>query len=154
MNEALCKLLEENGVEYRSIRHHVDFTAKQAAVDTRTPPEEFAKTVFVAIDGEFAVVVIPASELLLPEKLSDALGAGEVRLAHEDEIARICPDCEVGAAHPFGNLYGLPVYVSATLAGDEWITFNAGSHDLALRVSFQDFSRIARPRILAVSDVH
>lgn len=33
-----------------------------------------------------------------------------------------------GAMPPFGNLYGISVFVDATLTKDEEIAFNAGSH--------------------------
>ena len=38
------------------------------------------------------------------------------------------PGCEIGGMPPFGNLYGMEVYVSDKLAEDEEIAFNAGSH--------------------------
>ena len=38
------------------------------------------------------------------------------------------PECEVGAEPPFGNLYGMDVYVSELLAHEPEIAFNAGTH--------------------------
>ena len=62
------------------------------------------------------MAVLPASKDLALARLRKALGAQEVRLAHESDVHPLCPDCETGAAPPFGNLYGLPVYASASLA--------------------------------------
>ena len=146
----LKEFLEENGVDYEVIHHKTDYRARETARDTHTPQGEFAKSVFLLIDDQHAMAVVPASRDVAIGKLRDAVGAGEVRLASEDEFERLCPDCEVGAAPPFGNLYDLPVYVSKSLAADEQITFNAGSHSEAVRMSYRDFERLVKPRVLAV----
>ena len=149
--ERLRKYLDENGVAYEAIHHRADFTARDTARDTHTPPAEFAKTVFLAIDGGFAIAVLPANDFVSEEKLRLALGVSGVELATEDEARGACPDCELGAAHPFGNLYGLPVYVSAGLEADETITFNAGSHEDAVRIAYRDFKRLAEPQVLPLA---
>jgi Ala-tRNA(Pro) deacylase len=52
---------------------------------------------------------------------------------------------------PFGNLFGLPVYVSKTLANSEEIAFNAGNHRELLQMSFADFNQMVKPTIAAFS---
>ena len=79
---------------------------------------------------------------MAPSRLARSLAADEVRLASEFEIADLCPDCEVGAAPPFGVLFDLPTYASPALARDEKITFNAGTHRDAVRISWADFERL------------
>jgi Ala-tRNA(Pro) deacylase len=59
------------------------------------------------------------------------------------------PDCEVGAMPPFGNLYGIPVYVDAALTQDKEIIFNAGTHQDTIRMRYADFERLAVPKIFA-----
>ncbi len=148
----LQRFLDEVGVSYEHLRHRTDYTSKQAAVDTDTTEREFAKTVFVTIDDRPAMVVLPASRFVDEVTLRDALGAKEVRLVDEDRVAALCPDCAVGAAPPFGNLYDLPVYVSPELREDERITFNAGSHEHALRMAYSVFERLVRPQIVRLSE--
>ena len=82
---------------------------------------------------------------------TDALGATIVRLADEEEYSEICPDCEVGTAPPFGNLYDLPVYVSAALSASEQISFNGGTHGDVVRISYSDWQRLARPHAADIS---
>jgi Polymer-forming cytoskeletal/Aminoacyl-tRNA editing domain len=75
---------------------------------------------------------------------------GNVRgkgLATEQEFSSLFPDCELGAMPPFGSLYNLPVYVDESLAADEAIVFNAGTHRDAIRMRFDDFVRLAKPRV-------
>jgi hypothetical protein len=55
-----------------------------------------------------------------------------VELASENEFRDHFADCETGSMPPFGNLYGMDVFVDQTLAEnldkDKEIAFNAGSH--------------------------
>jgi Ala-tRNA(Pro) deacylase len=144
----LTSFLEERGVDYEVIHHRRDFTAQQTAADTHTPGREFAKAVFLCLDGDYAMAVLPAHRKIDLEAVRAMLGVKEARLATEDEIERLCPDCEVGAAPPLGNLYDLPVYMSEELTRDEQITFNAGTHEDAIRMLFQDYRELAQPRLI------
>ena len=69
-------------------------------------------------------------------------------LIREEEMMRLFPDCELGAEPPFGSLYDLPVYVASQIVQDEKITFNAGTHEEAIRMSYADFSRLVHPMIV------
>jgi Ala-tRNA(Pro) deacylase len=109
--------------------------------------KEIAKVVIVKIDGQFAMAVVPAPHKIDLERLREASGAKRVELASEKEFQNLFPDCEVGAMPPFGNLYGLPLYVARPLAEDEEIVFNAGSHTEAIRMRYADFARLANPTV-------
>ena len=51
---------------------------------------------------------------------------------------------------PFGNLYGIPVYVDQTLTEDERIVFQAGTHTDTIRMSYADFASLVSPMIVEV----
>jgi Ala-tRNA(Pro) deacylase len=143
----LQKLLDVSSIDYQIIHHREDFQARATAADTKTPPEEFAKTVVLWIDDGYALAVLPATHYVAPSELARALGADDVRLASESELKDLLPDCEVGAAPPFGGLFELPTYASARLSEDEQITFNAGTHRDAVRMAWADYERLAKPQI-------
>ena len=147
----LQQLLDAAGVDYTQIHHRRDYHASRTALDTFTPPDEFAKTVFVWIDGQPAMAVLPANKHLAPSKLRKALGAKTVRVASEVDLRALCADCEPGAAPPFGVLYDLPVYASPTLAADEQITFNGGTHDEAVRMRFADWKKLVQPTMVPLA---
>jgi Ala-tRNA(Pro) deacylase len=147
----LKKLLEASGVAHEVLHHHGDHTAGQTAWDTHTPYEAFAKTVFVEVDGELAMAALPANDRLSETKLALALGARSVELASESRMGEACPDSEVGAAPPFGHLYGLPLYVSPALGANEEVTFNAGTHHDAIRMSYRDFIRLSEGQVVPVA---
>ncbi len=145
--QKLTSFLDQHHVNYEKIQHSADFTAQETAAHTHTRGREFAKTVIVRIAGGYAMAVLPAHHRVDLPKLREAAGTRDVRLATEPEMNRVCPDCETGAAPPFGNLYGLAVWVSPIVAGDERITFNGGTHQDAVRMKYADFEKLVRPRV-------
>ena len=71
-----------------------------------------------------------------------------VVLATESQFKDLFPDCELGAMPPFGNLYDMEVYAAETLVEDEEIAFNAGSHTELIKLSYLDFERLVKPKVL------
>ncbi|MGZ9126056.1 MAG: aminoacyl-tRNA deacylase, partial [Candidatus Binatia bacterium] len=79
--------------------------------------------------------------------VEDSLAARNARLATEDEFIARFPECEIGAMPPFGNLFGLKVYVDPALTKDEYIYFNAGNHVQTVRLKYTDFARLVQPQV-------
>jgi Ala-tRNA(Pro) deacylase len=149
----LEEYLRENEVPYQTQHHPRAITAQEVAATEHVPGKIFAKTVMIATDdGEMCMLALPAPYHVNPEKAAAALGAQEARLADEGRFAETFPDCEVGAMPPFGNLYGVPVYVDETLASDESIVFRAGTHTDTMSVAYADFERLVEPTIADFAD--
>ena len=51
---------------------------------------------------------------------------------------------------PFGNLYGIPVWVDKLLARDDEIVFNAGNHEQTVHMKYADFARLVKPRVASL----
>ena len=147
----LKDFLDRERVKYVSIAHSPAYTARETAQAAHVQGKEFAKTVMVKIGDRLAMAVLPASEKLDLARLKDAAGGKHVRLALESEFDSQFPGCEPGAMPPFGNLYGMAVYVAESLADDEEIAFNAGSHAELIRMRYKDFERLAQPAIARLS---
>ena len=145
----LKDFLDSEDVKYVTIGHSPAFTAQEIAHRAHIPGKELAKTVIVKIDDELSMVVATASDRIQLDELKDALGAESVELASEYEFKDAFPDCETGAMPPFGNLYGMKVFVSPALCEDPEIAFNAGSHSELVRLPFADFERLVEPTRLA-----
>ncbi|MCC7484670.1 MAG: YbaK/EbsC family protein [Burkholderiales bacterium] len=141
----LKDFLDREGVKYECIAHPPAFTARETAETAHVAVKDFAKTVMVRIGDVLAMVVLPASEKLDLSRLKHVAGGKHVRLALESEFDRKFPGCEPGAMPPFGNLYGMPVYVCSSLTADESIAFNAGTHAELVRMSYGDFARLVEP---------
>ena len=74
-----------------------------------------------------------------------------VELASEGEFSDRFPNCEIGAMPPFGNLWGLTVFVDEHLREDEQIAFNAGSHTELVKLSYADYERMLDPVVARLS---
>jgi Ala-tRNA(Pro) deacylase len=147
----LREFLDSHGVKYFVVSHSRAYTALEIAAVSHVPGKELAKTVMVIIDGKMAMVVLPASRQLDFDLLRQATGARDVELASEREFADLFPDCEIGAMPPFGNLYGMDVYVAEELEDDEAISFNAGALTELMRLPYNQFRRLVHPRVAKLS---
>jgi Ala-tRNA(Pro) deacylase len=147
----LKDFLDSQDVKYVTITHSPAYTAQQIAASAHIPGKELAKTVVVKIDGKLAMAVLPASYKVDFDLLKEAAGAESVELAGEVEFKETFPGCEVGAMPPFGNLYGLDVYVAESLAEDDEIAFNACSHTELIKLSYADFEKLVKPKIVKMS---
>jgi Ala-tRNA(Pro) deacylase len=145
--EKLTEMLRREGAPFVLEHHRPVYTGQTLAAVEHVSGDRVAKVVVLLADRREVMVVVPASHRVDLDRVKAKLGADDVRLAEEREFADAFPDCEVGAMPPFGNLYRMPLYVDAALAGQETITFPAGTHSDTLRMRFADFARIARPTI-------
>jgi len=143
----LKEFLESHNIKYVTVTHSQVFTAQETAATTHIPGKELAKTVMVKIDGKMAMAVLPASYRVDFNMLKEVAEAGKVELANEQEFKDMFPECDVGAMPPFGNLYGLEVYVAENLGKEGQIAFNAGSHTELVKVSYKDFETHVKPKV-------
>jgi len=140
--------LDAQGVKYVAISHSKAYTAQGIAAIAHISGRELAKTVIVKLDGDLAMAVLPASFQVDLAELKKQTGVRTAELATEREFKQHFPDCETGAMPPFGNLYGIPVYVDETLPEDREIAFNAGSHYELIKLSYADFERLVKPEVM------
>jgi len=144
----LREYLDSHQVRYVVISHSPAFTAPEIAASAHIPGRELAKTVVVKLDDRMAMAVLPSSQQVDFDLLRAVSRAHGAALATEREFKDRFPDCEVGAMPPFGNLYGMDVYVSEDLTKDEEIAFNAGSHTELVRLAYRDFERLVQPKVV------
>jgi Ala-tRNA(Pro) deacylase len=145
------EFLDRYGIEYVTVQHSPAYTAMAVAASAHVPVTEMAKTVMIDVDGEMAMAVLPASSQVDFDLLKDALGAKHVALVHERNFKDRFPDCASGAMPPFGNLYGMPVYVSDALGVDQYIAFSAGSHREVVIMAYSNFERLVSPTVVNFS---
>jgi Ala-tRNA(Pro) deacylase len=144
--ERLKQFLARETVAYDVLPHTQVFTAQEVAAQSHVTGWHVAKVVVVRDEAGSAVMVaIPAPSLLDIAAVQKATGMARLRVAREAEFRALFPDCEIGAMPPFGNLYGVPVYVDASLTRSREFVFQAGNHLEAVRMSYADYERLARP---------
>lgn len=143
----LKEYLDREKVPYEVLAHTETYTAPELAQTLHVPGKELAKVVILKVGERFAMTVLPANAKVDLKRLKDIFRASHVRLASEEEFKGLFPDCELGAMPPFGNLYGLEVYVDQTLTQDEYIVFQAGTHYEAVKLRYQDFANLVHPTV-------
>lgn len=147
----LKEFLDRNEVPYTVLSHSPAFTAQEVAAVAHVSGRDFAKTVMIRLDGEMAMAVLPANRKVIVEELREITGCEQVKLANEEEFQALFPECEVGAMPPFGNLYGMEVFVAPALAEEREIAFNAGTHTEVMKLAYADFERLVHPRVMSFS---
>jgi Ala-tRNA(Pro) deacylase len=110
-------------------------------------PRKIAKCIVFAADENYGMAVVPAGGYANLDELRTILGAQKVRVADEGELRRQFPDFEVGAMPPFGDLFGMKVFVECSLTLDDTIAFRAGTHDEVVQMSFEDYRALVHPVI-------
>jgi Ala-tRNA(Pro) deacylase len=139
------EFLDTNRIFYSTIVHPTSYTAQGTAAYAHVPGSELAKTLVIRVDTQLVMAVLPASAQLDLAAFRRLTRAKTICLAAEAEFEMKFPDCDLGAMPPFGNLYGIPVYVEEKLTEDDEIAFNAGSHNELVKMRYEDFERVVNP---------
>ena len=144
--------LDDNNIKYVTISHSTSYTGQELAESVHISGQEIAKAVILKAGNDFIMAVLPATRKVELEFIQGHIGNKGIRLADENEFSDLFPDCEVGAMPPFGNLYGMPVYVASALTEDKEIVFNAGTHTDAIKMSYEDYEKLVKPDVFHFSE--
>mgnify|MGYP001821269144 FL=1 len=140
--KSLMTWLESEGIDYELHEHDRSLTARATAHAEGGDPHTFEKVVWVrsADDGD-ALIVLDADDHLDLSKASDVLRSGKVKLVPEEELIELAPDCDPGAMPAVGSLFGLPTYADLHVCDSAEVSFNAGSHTVAVRVDRAEWEK-------------
>ena len=142
----LIECLGENKVSYDVLHHPEAVTAQRIAQAEHVKGRHHAKVVMAKSGDQHLMIVLPADHHIDLEKIEKAVGKS-VSLDNEKEFKPLFPDCAIGGMPPFGNLYGLPTYVDQSLAEQDYIVFEAGTHTDAIKMSYRDYEKIVKPKV-------
>ena len=146
MPRRLIEYLDDNKVRYEVLQHPEAVSAQRIAQAEHVKGRHHAKVVIVKAGDAHLMMVLPADHHIDLEKVEKAV-AKPVSLGKEQEFKSLFPDCAIGAMPPFGNLYGLPTYVDQSLAEQDYIVFEAGTHTDAIKMSYRDYEKIVKPKV-------
>lgn len=149
--EKLHTWLADQDVPYQSHVHERVVSAQRLAATEDVSGWDVAKPVLLSIGDQLAMMVMPAAVQVDLDKASLALGGNPVRLASEAEFTATFPDCEPGAEPPFGNLYGVPVFLDERLYARDRLVCRDGSHTASVELTVNDYVRVVGPEIVDVA---
>jgi Ala-tRNA(Pro) deacylase len=142
----LIDCLNESKVRYEILHHPEAVTAQRIAQAEHVKGRHHAKVVMIKSGEQRLMAVLPADHQIDLEKVGKVIGK-TASLDSEKEFKSLFPDCAIGAMPPFGNLYGLPTYVDKSLAAQDYIVFEAGTHSDAIKLSYRDYEKIVKPQV-------
>jgi len=137
--------LDSQNVPYETLHHSQAFTAQEVAHSLHISGKKCVKVVVAEGDKKTVLVVMPAAHRLNFQELKSAMRVNQLEMLVESELVGLFPDCDLGAVPPFGNLYGIDVWVDRAVASTETVLFCAGTHEDCIRMRYTDFAKLTRP---------
>ena len=139
----LIEFLNQHAVRYEIVHHPVAFTAQELAAIEGVKGHEHAKVVMAKAGGEVLMLVVPADHRVNWERLGELIGQVP-GLAAEADFKALFPDCEIGTMPPFGQLYGVTMWVDCRFMLGPRFVFEAGTHSDAIKMAYADYARLAQ----------
>ena len=143
----LQSYLDQLGISYRLSQHDTAYTAQDLAQKEHVSGHRVIKPVLIEADGQFVLCALPASYRVDLDALRTELGADEMHMADEAALQDVFEDCELGAEPPIGAIFGIPTVMDDSLANQEHVMFQSGTHDQCITMRMEDYRRIAQPGV-------
>jgi len=162
VTEKITSILKENNCWFETFEHAPVRTSEEAA-KLRTGYElcQGAKAIIARVRGvssasaeaparqgkHFVMFIIPGDQKFDKDKIKSEFGLGDLRFALENEVAEITDNVLPGGVPPFGNLFGLEVYMDKGVLENEKIIFNAGDRSFSVGMKSADYVKLVNPKI-------
>lgn len=148
--DELKKLLDEHKISHKCWMHAPVHTSEEAAKVRGVPLESGAKALVLRSEGKFLMVVIAGDKKMDMKKVKDVIKSKRLSLATPEEALQVT-HCTIGSIPPFGNLFGIPVYLDISLTKFPIINFSAGRHDTSIAMSVNDYQNAVQPVLVDVA---
>jgi len=146
LHQKLINYLDENVVKYQHLEHIEVKTSKEAAQARGTRLEQGAKALLMFADSNPILIVMSASQKLDNSAFKSQFSVKDLRMATPAEVQEIS-GVSIGGVPPFGNLFGIKVFVDKGLLKNEEIAFNAGTRTRSIIMKSTDFVKLVNPQI-------
>ncbi len=165
MVKQILDLLKKNEYWHETFEHEPVRTSEEAgALRAEYKMEQGAKAlIMMVLGGEGGedrpvMLVLPANTKLKNKRVRKLFKTKSVRFASRKEANKITKtrECdfipiEFGGVPPFGNLFGLKVYVDPALLENEKIVFNAGDRRFSIGMKTRDYMDLVRPEVVRIT---
>jgi Ala-tRNA(Pro) deacylase len=139
--------LTSRGLKFEELHHLDAYTAQEVAQKEHVSGHRIAKVVGVIADNQPIELILPASRRVDLKRVAALVGAERARLATEEELGRLFPDCEVGAIPALRHWQGVELIMDESLAGGGDLFILGGTHSDAIRIRFDDWFELVKPRV-------
>ncbi len=151
--EKIKTLLDENHIQFDVFEHEPVRTSEEASkVRTGYVISQGAKAMIVKVresgkGKRFVMFVVPGNNKFDPVKVKNNLGLSDIRFATETEVSEITGGVLPGGIPPFGNLFGLEVFMDKGVLENERIIFNAGDKSYSIGMLSADYLKLVNPKV-------
>lgn len=141
----LSAYLQAHDVSYDIFQHRHSRGSSETARAAHVPLHQLAKAVLLEDDAGCVMAVVAADRYVRLGRLSQLLERRHLRLADEDRIAALFPDCERGAVPALGMAWGMEMVVDSELETRDVVYLECGDHERLLRLAQSEFQALMRP---------
>lgn len=143
--------LREQSVPFRELHHEPTRTSEDSARVRGEPIEIGGKALLIKVDAEFRLFVLSAALRVDSQAIREHLGARRSRFATADELLEMT-GLVPGSVPPFGRpILPFDLSVDGSIARNERIAFNAGSLTDSIFLATEDYLRVVKPEVFALS---
>ncbi len=141
------KYLEKRLAKYEPLAHRTVYTAYDTAQTLRRELKDIAKSLVVAADKAYIIVVVPAHMKIDLKKLKSALKAKKVSIPDEKVLVKIFKT--KASVTAFGGLHKIEVLADKSLLKTKDAIFSAGNFTDSIRMKVKDFLEMEQARLAA-----
>jgi Ala-tRNA(Pro) deacylase len=144
MPSRLSNYLQRSGIHYDVMSHFHSHSSAETARAAHVPPHQLAKSVVLEDDDGCVMAVVAADARVNVGTIARLLGRHELHLSDEKRLCELFPDCDRGAVPAVGMAWGMETIVDDSLDDNAELYFEAGDHDMLVRMSQRDFRELMR----------
>lgn len=140
------RLLKDKEIKFEVVEHEPVKTSEEAAEVRGTALEQGARALVWKTENGYIQSICSGAREVDEAKLKEVAGVRELELATPEEVKQVT-GCERGAVPPFGQIFGLPVFVEKSLSGQKEIDFNAGLRTKSIKMQYADYTKIVGGKV-------
>lgn len=142
--DRIVEVIKAAGVPYKTYDHEAVYTSEQAAKIRKTALHTGLKALVMYADGKPVMIAVPADHKVDFKRFKEEFKVKDLRMATAQEVEKVVL-VPIGAVPPFGEIFGIPLYVDKSVKENKTIVFNAGMHTRSISLTEPDYEIVAKP---------
>jgi len=146
-------------VPFEVSEHKAVLTCEEAAEVRGVALASGAKAMLIKDTGKklskegvtYYLAVLSAANRFSSKQFKKTISCKSFRFATPEEVHEVT-GCLPGAVPPFGNIFGVPVWVDRSLGKNESINFNCGLRTKSISMKYDDYFKVEGPTFQVFTD--
>jgi len=150
--DKICEFLKQKDCAFTVTEHKPVLTCEEAAEVRGVPLASGAKAMLLKDTGkklsregvEYYLAILSAANKFSSKQFKKTISCKSFRFATPEEV-HMKTGSLPGAVSPFGQLFGVPVWVDRSLGKNDSINFNCGLRTHSMTMSYADYIKAEGP---------